>query len=266
MEPSYITIDYDRINSMNWLLLRGFGREKRYWGSFPDQFEIELKKKYPKAKIMTIDLPGFGTEFLRKSPSNIPEIVKDVRDRWLAERGEGSGEWNMLAVSLGGMIALSWAEDYPNDFKRMVLVNSSLKGLSPATKRVMPRNYFTLLRIIFSNNFLTREKMVLKMITSLKGGALLELARENATYAKMSPPRRRNAFAQIFAIMKFKPSIKTSVPKLILSSLGDTFTDPKCSEDLAHYYQAPHKKHPNANHDLPTDDGAWVINQVIEWL
>jgi hypothetical protein len=35
---------------------------------------------------------------------------------------------------------------------------------------------------------------------------------------------------------------------------------------LARAWQVPHAAHPDAGHDLPLDDGAWVAGQVAGWL
>jgi len=44
-------------------------------------------------------------------------------------------------VSLGGMVAAHWSSKYPEDFKKVVLINSSMSGLSPLRHRALPKNY-----------------------------------------------------------------------------------------------------------------------------
>jgi hypothetical protein len=52
---------------------------------------------------------------------------------------------------------------------------------------------------------------------------------------------------------------------LVLSSAGDQLVDPRCSPRWR-ARQVPHAAHPDAGHDLPLDDGAWVAGQVAGWL
>jgi pimeloyl-ACP methyl ester carboxylesterase len=56
------------------------------------------------------------------------------------------------------------------------------------------------------------------------------------------------------------------VPLPILSSAGDRLVDPGCSRRLAESWRAAHHVHPDAGHDLPLDDGAWVAERIATWL
>ena len=46
----------------------------------------------------------------------------------------------------------------------------------------------------------------------------------------------------------------------------DQLVDPACSAQLAAAWKADLEVHPEAGHDLPLDDGPWVVNQVRAWL
>ena len=148
---------------MNWLILRGLVREQRHWGEFAPQFEAGLKEKDPQAKVFTLDFAGFGTESERFSPTTIDEIVDDLRARWSAL--PASGEWCLLAVSLGGMVAMNWTSRYPEDFKKLVLINSSVGGLSPLFRRMQPANFPTILSLFFEKNIRNREEQILSITT-----------------------------------------------------------------------------------------------------
>ena len=58
----------------HWLFLRGLSREQAHWGEFIKRCERELGW-YCHA----VDLPGFGSEHLRKSPLTMSEIRRDIR-------------------------------------------------------------------------------------------------------------------------------------------------------------------------------------------
>src|SRR5262245_47365139 len=99
-----------------WLLLRGLGRERRHWGRFPTGLESALH-----TRVLTLDLPGFGTECGQRSPVSVPAITDDVRRRFSMERAEA--RWCIIGISLGGMVALDWCSRYPRDFERCVIIN-----------------------------------------------------------------------------------------------------------------------------------------------
>ena len=63
-----------------------------------------------------LDLPGFGTEHARGSPSTAAGIAEDVRARWLALRETNPGPWGLLGMSLGGMVTMAWCRAHPRDF------------------------------------------------------------------------------------------------------------------------------------------------------
>ena len=97
---------------MKWLLLRGLARDARHWGDFPDI----LKNHLNNAEVFVLDLPGFGTESHRISPFTIRGITNDIRKRWAQLEKKHPGTWNILSISLGGMIALDWINRFSSDF------------------------------------------------------------------------------------------------------------------------------------------------------
>ena len=246
---------------MKWLLLRGLVREQRHWGDFKNNFETDLRKADPSAEGYTIDFAGFGTEAHRRSPFTIAKIVQDTRERWLKY---GGGEWGLFAMSLGGMVALEWCSQFPEDFKKLVLVNSSVNRLSPFYHRMKPSNYKTVFSFLAKESMLEREEKMLKMTTNLTDHALRRRAEHQASFAL--PVKNVDSFAQLMAALRFRPPQKIKVPILVLSSLGDQLVDSSCSEAIAQYYGAQILKHPTANHDLPLDAPEWVGEQVQNWL
>jgi predicted alpha/beta hydrolase family esterase len=53
---------------------------------------------------------------------------------------------------------------------------------------------------------------------------------------------------------------------LVLTSTHDGLVDTRCSERLAAAWQCEIARHPQAGHDLPLDDSAWVLAQIRRWL
>jgi len=52
---------------------------------------------------------------------------------------------------------------------------------------------------------------------------------------------------------------------IVLAGAGDRLVDPRCSLAIARRWHCPLALHPEAGHDLPLDDGAWVAREVRGW-
>ena len=147
----------------NWLLLRGLAREQRHWGRFPQIFSAQL----PGVQIHCLDLPGPGTEHRRKSPLSIAGITDDLRGRWLGLREKNPGPWNLLAQSLGGMVAMDWAGRHAADFASLVLVNTSAANLTAPWRRMRLAVLPDIMRALVSRNELLRNRRILKVTALL---------------------------------------------------------------------------------------------------
>ena len=53
---------------------------------------------------------------------------------------------------------------------------------------------------------------------------------------------------------------------LVLASAADALVDPRCSQRVAQAWGCVLRTHPSAGHDLPLDDGEWVVREVSAWL
>jgi pimeloyl-ACP methyl ester carboxylesterase len=251
---------------MNWLLLRGLTREARHWGDFPQQ----LRRAFPASRVLTLDLPGTGTECARTSPWSIAEIADDVRARFLSarrRRGQSAGreQWAVIAVSLGGMVVLDWLGRYPNDFVRAVVVNSSSAEVGRPWQRLSLRQLLGCLVAAVTGTTEQRERRVLEAVTATNGD-LAALAPVWAGYAEDRPVTATTGVRQIAAGWRFRRPGWIKVPMLFLSSRGDKLVDPVCTARLARWYAAPLCVHPTAGHELDLDDPAWLIQQVREWV
>ncbi|OYU92733.1 MAG: alpha/beta hydrolase, partial [Burkholderiales bacterium PBB5] len=174
----------------------------------------------------------------------------------------------VLAVSMGAMVAVQWAHDYPHELECQVLVNTSMRPYSAFYERLRPRNWGTvvslLLRALLGRASARRwETAVLRLTTTgshpqvLQAWMLLRLAH---------PVSLANAVRQLWAAARFRaPEGRPRVPTLLLASTHDGLVAVRCSRVLAHAWQVPLQEHPRAGHDLALDDPQWLVRQIQVW-
>jgi len=206
-----------------------------------------------------LDLPGFGHQYGRTVPLSIEENVKDLQAQ--LSTLETRGPLNILAISLGGMVALKWLEIEPERFAKALLVNTSLKGVSSIFKRLKPSAALTLIRASFQSPA-EREKRVLGL-TSHAQSQNQNLIREWGVYANQRPLDKLNVFRQLWAALNIKVPLKIPTPVELLVSENDQLCDASCSAAIAKLYGGwTVHRHPTAGHDLPLDDPAWVLDRM----
>lgn len=251
-----------------WFFIRGLMREATHWEDFPRLFENSL----PNSKVITLDLPGSGTRWSTQSPLTVSEMAQMVRsqalnilDKEAVKTGKRPQAY-VMAISLGGMVALEWLQQFPEDLKGGVFINISLSGINPFYKRLKPQAWAQLIDIVFTRDTKIREKKVLNLTTSHFNVQESHLNNRVLAYEK-HPATKSNFFRQFIAATRFKPNLKTiSSPILLLNSLGDRLVDSSCSVAIGSKWNWQLKTHPTANHDLPLEDPDWVISKVKDWL
>ena len=81
------------------------------------------------------------------------------------------------------------------------------------------------------------------------------------------PVSRSNALRQLMAAARYRAPLQAPVPRmLLLGSQNDGLVSGQCSQAIAQAWQVPLALHPSAGHDLPLDDGPWVLAQIRRWL
>lgn len=243
-----------------WLLLRGLIREARHWEGLPEQLAVALQEP-----VRALDLPGNGAHWREASPTSIDGMVDALR-RQLGDSGS-SGPHRLLALSLGGMVALRWAQRFPDEVKCLVMINSSLRGIAPFYQRLRPRQYPRLLTTLLrSLDHEQRERLILRMTTRLQSD-LPALARRHARWQREAPVSKANMMRQLLAAAKgFSPPQELpGLPALLLASRSDEMVCWRCSQAMAERWGWPLELHPNAGHDLPLDDPDWVVERIRQW-
>ena len=244
-----------------WIFLRGLTRESRHWGDFQAIFRAAIHD----CDIVTLDLPGNGILNGQRSPTSVAAMAEHCRAELLAR--EIRPPYYLLAMSLGAMVAVNWADSHPQELAGCVCINTSLRPYNPFYQRLRPRNYAALLRLALPcGGAAVREQIVLRMTCNMAGPHAKVLEAWNA-WRNERPVTPANALRQLWAAIRYQaPQRKPAVPLLILASTADQLVNPCCSRRLAHRWQTAYAEHPHAGHDLPLDDGTWVAQQVNEWL
>lgn len=245
-----------------WVFLRGLGRESGHWGSFLIQFQ----KQFPKAKIITCDLPGTGKNLYLQSPIAISEMWDFVLDE-LKRNQVTEKPWNILAVSLGAMVAAFGLSANAKNLQKIALVNTSF-SISPFYHRLQPKNYIRFLKIALSFNPTARELEVLRMI-SQRPEKYESTARDWGQLSIERPIHTQTLIRQLAAAARAKtPSISPTQSKKILlfRGLKDQMVNPQCTLALQKYWNCERRDHPTAGHDLPLDEPEWLLLQLQDWI
>lgn len=248
---------------VRWVLLRGLTRETGHWGDFPSLLRSRLQATVPHAEVHCIDLPGNGRLHHEPSPWTVAAMTRSARQQL---RAQGLvPPYRLLAMSLGAMVAADWASHHPEELGAAVLINTSLRPFSPWWQRLQPARLPTLLGLLLPGRSIrAREAAVLRLTSRLTPPT--QVLDGWATLRRQHPVSAANALRQLVAAARFCAALEApAVPMLVLVSRHDALVGPACSQALARRWALPIEAHPAAGHDLPLDDAAWVITQVLRW-
>lgn len=152
------------------ILLHGFLENQRMWKDFLP----ELSKNY---RIITIDLLGHGnTECLgyvhsmEENANMVYEVLRNLRIR----------KATLVGHSMGGYVALAFAEYYPQMMKGLVLLNSTSRADSDERKlnreraiKMVKKDYTSFVRLSITNLFSEENReILLEEIEEVKKEAL----------------------------------------------------------------------------------------------
>jgi pimeloyl-ACP methyl ester carboxylesterase len=244
----------------HWFLLRGLVRETAHWGPFYAEFTAA----FPNARVSCLDLPGNGIRYRERTPLSVGKMMEALRAQANALARPGERRF-VLALSLGGMVAIEWAARHPDELAGIVLGNTSLGGVSPFYQRLQPRAWAPVLKASRERDPARRERALLS-VTSTRSELHAQIAVEWAEIHRQRPVQRANALRQVIAAARYRPPrVPPRVPHLVLCGLGDQLVDPECSLAIHRLWRGPLGAHPTAGHDITLDAGPWVIDQIRSW-
>jgi pimeloyl-ACP methyl ester carboxylesterase len=241
-----------------WILLRGLSRETGHWGNFL----ALLQDAFPNDRLVPLDFPGNGALHLQQSPTSVQAMVAHCRQQVSALPLQPP--YGVVALSLGGMVSVAWAYAYPNEVSHQVLINTSLRPINPFYQRLSPHNYTHLLHLLLSGTNAKKWEHTIWHMTSRMSHS--DTVDAWVKLRQQHPVKPMNALRQLWAASRF--NAPTTVPKtatLLLASTHDALVSVECSRSIARQWNTELLEHPQAGHDLPLDDGQWVVDQILGW-
>jgi pimeloyl-ACP methyl ester carboxylesterase len=217
------------------------------------------------APVICLDLPGNGKLNYLASPLSV-EAMADYCHAELAIRGVAL-PCHVLAMSLGAMVAVAWAQRHPGDLAAALLINTSLRPFSPFHQRLRPANYLRVLRLLSGSVSDEELEAAILAMTTRQVAEPRVVIQAWLRWRREHPVSARNALRQLLAAARYRAPHRSPFDRLLLlAGAGDRLVDPRCSRTLAARWQADIAIHPAAGHDLPLDDHAWVLARIHGWL
>jgi len=243
----------------HWILLRGLTRQSLHWGAFTGQLAPAMQP----AEVLALDLPGNGSRWQHRSPCSVHAMMQDCRQQ--LQRLSIAPPYRLLAMSLGAMVSVAWAQAHPHEVAAQVLINPSMRPLNPFYQRLRPAHYACLLGLMLRQAEPAAWERHILRITSQRGDAsVLPLW---VSLRRQHPVSGVNALRQLCAAARFAADLQAPpVPSLLLAGARDALVAPQCSSAWAQAWGCALQIHPWAGHDLALDDPAWLIEQARQRL
>jgi pimeloyl-ACP methyl ester carboxylesterase len=246
----------DGMSSNKWIFLRGLTRGNIHWGNFEEIF----KRINPNAEMEFMEIPGNGFLHNEKSPINAKKVIDILRDK--SKFSRQNLPFNICGISLGGMVALKWAELYPEEIASVAIINSSLRQYSSFYERLIPNNYAKLITALFNSDEAEQERIILT-ITSNKFEITKNYVEAFSVFSKKYHVSKTNFTRQLLLASSVKIENFPNIPLKIISSNYDRLVSSSCSDKIAKGLGGKQYVHPTAGHDLPLDEPEWLCEILL---
>ncbi len=234
----------------NVVFIRGLLRGNFHWKPFVDQLQLKsAPEAWPFSPIF-IELAGCGDRHQEPSPSSANAAVEDLRSQLKIQLPAG-GQFEICAISLGGMLAIHWAHLYPEEIKKLTIINSSWPGLSPRFDRI---NLRSLLKIVFTRwtSPHATEREILEA-TCWNSESISRYLTEYTLYAKDHPIKIMNLIRQLRLATSFPALSPIQTELQFVIGKNDQFVSPQCTRKLQSFLGGNIIEIDHCGHDLPMD-------------
>jgi pimeloyl-ACP methyl ester carboxylesterase len=245
-------------------LINGLAQNARHWN--PHLLDALCGRDWVD-DVTTMDLPGAGVMSGYRSPTRIPEYVSLMRQFYHRELAT-DGPRMLVALSLGGMVAGEWCAQYPNDFQKLVLINTSFGQLAASHKRLQPAAWITFAKVFFGRNRLAREQRTLDLVSNHpdRRQAILHHWVEAR---RAHPMTQANAIRQLYAAKSYTAPSRLPADTVVVCSRHDRLCHYTASERIAEHYRVKLVVDPtptigHAFHVDAAEELAAIIDRCVE--
>jgi len=245
-------------------LLIGLTKESSHWD---DDFVAQIKQLLNPQEIIAFDLPGAGSLLHEKSPITINETVKRCRLHYKNLFDNSDYDNLLVSISLGGIVAIEWLRLFPQDFQRLVIINSSFRGLSPLLKRLQPKALNAFRNIFKSKTVEEREHRIIKLCSNNEK-IYNNLYDKWVSIANERPMSKPNMLRQTVAAARYKFKKCPKIPAYVIASKHDRLAHYSCSQKI-------HKKiggqfhlmeDKSVGHGVHMDAPVELANLIHKWI
>lgn len=208
-----------------WVLLRGLGRESGHWGPFLPT----LKAAATEAEVVTLDLPGTGTRLHDRAPRSMRQIVDCVRDE-ASSRGLLRAPLLLFGISLGGMVAMEWANSHSSEVAGIVIAASSASDLAPLLHRFSLVGVGSIVLNRFTRDPVLRQRRIAWLVSNRRD-IRDRIVQEWLQIERDRPVSFPTLRAQLEAASRWRAPASLRVPSLFLVGRKGS---PRASRLLAH--------------------------------
>ncbi len=246
-------------------LIIGLTKESRHWSP---AFIDSLKSEFEPHSIQMVDLSGSGKVRHLKSPILMKKIAAAARSQVVFHEGHRR---ILISISLGGMSAWSWVDQFPNDFTHLVMINSSLAGLSPLWKRVQPVGMWNFIKVALASRGKKKEKLILDLCSNNRQHAD-EIYPAWVKIGEEANMSLANTIRQVIAGGTFSAKSTPKIPLLVMAAKHDRLAHYSCSEDIVKHASttAPVKfvltEDPLIGHAFHVDAPQVLAEEIRSWV
>lgn len=232
------------------IFLRGLLRGNFHWRPLIEVTKLMPEKDRSTFEPIFIELAGCGDRHQELSPINPDVAVADLR-RQLQSRLQPDEKFEICAISLGGMLALHWAQKHPDEILKLTIINSSSSSLSSVHERV---NLKALLDLILTSMLHPEniERSILKFTCTQQDRALKYLS-EFSRYSQEHPLKKMNLLRQLILATSFPKPSRLACDLDFIYGKNDQFVNPLCSVKLHEALGGKIIELENCGHDASVD-------------
>lgn len=210
------------------LLIHGWGMHGGMWGSVAERLARDFR-------VIEVDLPGHGRSS-RIESSGSGSALDSIVDELSARFDE---PLNLCGWSLGGQVALRWAQGYPQQVRRLVLVTSTPCFVRrPGWECAMAEQTLAEFAAALEQNYaLTLRRFLALQVRGSEDERELLASLRNALFNRGEPELvALKSGLEILRDCDLRDALpQIAQPALVIAGERDTLTPPDASRHLAEH-------------------------------